>query len=652
MFEARISRIYPGANIYGSKATLVVQLNSLQSDDTDQHHEKDFYNDLIRNINQLQPPHTKAWDGDLPGLICPVAKIDLAECIAYLAVLFQRWIGYPVSEYSCQPAEAGLDHNASLIFIEYSQLNPAVAALTATVNLLSILEQHPDRVQHLSEMRVFRQFVAQYVGKPAAQVKFIREAQRRNIPWRNLGETDEYLELGHGRKRQRVFRQFSMKTSFIATRTSTNKSVTNHLLRSRGLPVPPQFVLANEQQAVAAFHKLRAPVVVKPLATDYGTAVHPGLMNVNEVVEAFHVARRYGNVVMESHIAGDHHRIMIINGKFTSARRQLPAHVIGNGSENIRQLVDEANQRRLENGWALIPTDEESQALLKRQQLFWESVPVQHQRVNLRLQGNLSTGGTMEIVTDVIHRDNIVMAKRAAAIMDIDIAGIDFITTDISKSYHESGGQICEINVTPGFIFNEEKLVFDNWFPNKDNGRIPVLVFLDIHRNSHLSNCLTDVLRSNCWSDLCIVNEQGAFLNGNRLCDKSFSVNQRIELALSEPEAAAAAIFLDSKDVIAQGVCLSHIDFLYIADIEGSIQEKEFAEKLRAVSVLSPLSQPLSQFALSTVADAARDKGLRLQSLEDAIDGDAKCIACQQGITSKDGNLLRRVSAFVASIQG
>jgi len=215
MFDARISRIYPGANIYGSKATLVVQLNSPQSASTDQYQDKNIYTELIHNINQLQPSHTKEWEGDLPGLMCPVVNIDFAECIAYLAVLFQRWIGYPVSEYSCQPAIADLDHGASLICIEYSQLNPAVAALTATVKLLSILKQYPDRVRHLSEMRVFHQFIEQYVGKPAAQVKFIREAQKRNIPWRNLGETDEYLELGHGRKRQRAYRQFSMKLVFM-----------------------------------------------------------------------------------------------------------------------------------------------------------------------------------------------------------------------------------------------------------------------------------------------------------------------------------------------------------------------------------------------------------------------------------------------------
>ena len=651
MFEARISRIYSGANIHGSKATLVVQIISSPSARTDQHREGSIYTELIQNVIDLQPSHTKAWAGDLPSLTNPTGNIDLAECIGYLTVILQRWIGYPVSEYSCLPALPDLDQNTSLICIEYNQIKPAIAALKAIVSLISDLEQYPDRVRRISDSQDFRGFMDKYVGKPPTQFQFIREAQKRNIPWRNLGETYQYLELGHGRKRQRVHRQFSMKTTYIAAQISTDKSITNHLLRSRGLPVPQQFVVANEQQAMDAFRKLGAPVVVKPLATDYGIAVHPGLTSMVEVVEAFHVAKRHGNVLVESHIAGDHHRIMIINGKLTSARKQLPAHVTGNGSDNIRQLVDEANRLRQKNGWAPIPTDAESQAQLKRQHLHWESIPAQHQRANLRLQGNLSTGGTMEIVTDIIHQDNVFMAKRAAAIMDIDIAGIDFITTDISKPYHESGGQICEINVSPGFIFNEAKLILDDWFPNQDNGRIPVMVFLDIPRNSHLNDCLTDTVKVGFHSAICIVNEHGAFLNDHRLCDKSLSMNKRIQLALAEPDAIAVAIFLDSIEIVADGVCLEQIDFMFTSDAEESMGDENYTQKIEALSVLTKLSQPPHQYAFGKLSDAITEEGLKLHSLEGAADEAAECIVCKQISTNKENDLLRRVSMFMSLFQ-
>ena len=648
MLEANILRVYPGANIYGSKPTLVAQLNLLRGGRTSCYQYKNTCADLIRNINLLQPSHTKEWEDDIPVFIRPADNLDVAECIAYLAVLLQRWSGYPVGEYSCQPVNASFDDGASLICIEYSQISPAVAALTTSIRVFQKLIQHPDEVGNLFGIQFFRLFIDQYVSKPAAQTKFIREARKRNIPWRNLGETDEYLELGHGRKRQRVHRQFSMKTSYIATQASTYKSITNQLLRSRGLPVPHQFVIENEKQAIDAFYRLGAPVVVKPLATDYGTAVHPNLMSVNEVLEAFHVAKRYRNVLMESHIAGDQHRIMIINGKLTSVRKQVPAHVIGNGVDNIIKLVNEANLLRKTNGWALIPVDEESQVLLKRQHFFWESVPLQNQRVNLRLQGNLSTGGTMEVVTDIVHSDNVLMAKRAAAILDIDIAGIDFITTDISKPYYESGGQICEINVSPGFIFNEEKILFDEWFPNQDNGRVPVMVFLDIKRGSYLNGCLVDSLLSYSCLNCCIVNDRGVFLGNNRLCDKTLSMNNKIQLALSEPGVDATVIFLESKDVIAEGVCLEYIDYLSICESEDCMQDN--AEKIGAISVLSALSQNMNYFASCRSPNIYKAQGLKRVVSEGGTNEMAMCIASTQKITSMDDDLLRRVFAFVASI--
>ena len=53
-------------------------------------------------------------------------------------------------------------------------------------------------------------------------------------------------------------------------------------------------------------------------------------------------------------------------------------------------------------------------------------------------------------MTDVVHPDNRKMALRAAAASGLDAVGIDFITRDISRSYKEVGGAICELNAKPG----------------------------------------------------------------------------------------------------------------------------------------------------------------------------------------------------------
>jgi cyanophycin synthetase len=68
----------------------------------------------------------------------------------------------------------------------------------------------------------------------------------------------------------------------------------------------------------------------------------------------------------------------------------------------------------------------------------------------LRRTDNVSAGGTAEDVTSLVHPDNLLLAQRAVRLVGLDIAGVDFLSTDISRSWRDVGGAICEINAQPG----------------------------------------------------------------------------------------------------------------------------------------------------------------------------------------------------------
>ena len=113
-----------------------------------------------------------------------------------------------------------------------------------------------------------------------------------------------------------------------------------------------------------------------------------------------------------------------------------------------------------------------------------QSVPEDGAIVFLRSTGNLSTGGTAEDVTDIVHPDNVEMAVRAVKAIGLDVGGVDFLTSDISKSFKETGGAICEVNAAPGFRMHVAPSkgsprdvagpVMDMLFPPGTPSRIPI----------------------------------------------------------------------------------------------------------------------------------------------------------------------------------
>src|SRR5690606_11926206 len=110
-----------------------------------------------------------------------------------------------------------------------------------------------------------------------------------------------------------------------------------------------------------------------------------------------------------------------------------------------------------------------------------DSVPAEGEKVILKDTANLSTGGTAEDVTDIVHPSNVSMAERISKIIDLDICGIDIMTTDISQPLNETGGAVLEVNAGPGFRMhlapttglprNVAAPVVDKLFPQQGGGR-------------------------------------------------------------------------------------------------------------------------------------------------------------------------------------
>ena len=284
----------------------------------------------------------------------------------------------------------------------------------------------------------------------------VRAAEARDIPWLRLNN-QSLIQLGHGKYQRRIQATVTSETRNIAVEIASDKEETNRILGDLGLPVPRQELVYTEAECIRSARRLGFPVVTKPYNANHGRGVSLNLMSDEQVAAGFSAATEHSRaVVVETFITGFDHRMLVVNGQLIAVAKREPGHVVGDGQHDVTGLVEIANRdpRRgigHEKILTRLEIDAQAERCLKDLHMTAASVPAAGEKVYLRLTGNLSTGGTATDVTNIVHPDNVEMAVRAVNAIGLDVAGVDFLTEDISISYRESGGAICEVNAAPGF---------------------------------------------------------------------------------------------------------------------------------------------------------------------------------------------------------
>jgi cyanophycin synthetase len=321
----------------------------------------------------------------------------------------------------------------------------------------------------------------------------IKEAEARKIPWMWLSAR-AMLQLGYGARQKRIQATLSNNTSILAVELACDKEGTKNILGNAGVPVPKGTVieyLDELEQAIADVGGY--PIVIKPLDGNHGRGITININSAEEAESAYDLASNASktrSVIVEQYYQGNDHRVLVIDGKVVAVAERVPAHVRGNGKDTIRQLIELTNEdpRRgngHDNVLTKIVVDQTSLAVLQKQGYDLDSILPFQEVAYLRATANLSTGGVAIDRTDEIHPRNIWLAQRVAKIIDLDIAGIDIVTSDISKPLSETKGVVVEVNAAPGFRMhaapsyglprNVGASVLEMLFPEQTSSRIPIV---------------------------------------------------------------------------------------------------------------------------------------------------------------------------------
>ncbi len=402
----------------------------------------------------------------------------------------------------------------------------------------------------------------------------VHEAERRNIPVHRLDDSSLML-LGQGKLQKRIRASCSDLTSQIGTDIAADKDLTKVLLDQAGLPVPRGELVRTPDEAVRAAERLGYPVVTKPLDGNHGRGVTIDLRSEPELRWGFEQAREHSRVVIvEQYFTGSDHRILVVGGEIVAVAERVPAHVVGDGESTIAALVAKVNEDpRRGEGHASVLTRIDIDAcvehFLAASGLGPDSVPGRGQAVLLRPTANLSTGGTAIDRTDEIHPENALIARRAARIVGLDIAGIDFICPDISRPVSETGGGIIEVNAGPGFRMHLEPFqgrprnvarpVLELLFPHGSNGRVPILAVTGTNGKSTTCRMLSHILQQPGIT-VGMTSTTGAYLNRDRILSGDCSGPRSARLILREPGVDVAVLECARGGILREGLGFDECD--------------------------------------------------------------------------------------------
>ncbi|MEM8814798.1 MAG: cyanophycin synthetase [Pseudomonadota bacterium] len=396
----------------------------------------------------------------------------------------------------------------------------------------------------------------------------VRAAEERDVPWLRLNDYS-LVQFGHGRYQQRIQATTTGRTSNIAVELASDKEETNSILRDLGLPVPRQYIVRATSQAVRAAERIGYPVVLKPLAGNHGRGVAINLKTPEEVEAGFRKASEHGrSVVVESYIEGFDHRLLVIDGKLIAAAKRVPGHVVGDGKHTIEALVDKVNEdpRRgvgHEKVLTRLEFDHQAERLLSKLDYDRDTVPAEGEVVYLRSTANLSTGGTAIDVTDTIHPDNREMAIRAIKAIGLDIGGVDFLTKDITESYRDAGGGICEVNAGPGFRMHVAPsegtprdvggAVLDMLFPPDSPSRIPIAAITGTNGKTTTSRMLAHILKLS-GKTVGFTSTDGVYIDGNLSVPGDMTGPVAANIILRDPSVDAAVMEVARGGMLRSGL--------------------------------------------------------------------------------------------------
>lgn len=523
-------------------------------------------------------------------------KTALADVLLAMTLYLQGEVGQRVS-YGKVVENAQVEHLR--LIVQYEEEEVGLLAFHIACRMLEsvLCGQDYDLPHAIEELRA----LAHHVCFGPSTLAIVEAAGLRGIPvFRQT--TGNLVQLGWGSCQKKVLAAATSETRALAEDIVQDKELTRHLLGGVGLPVPCGRPVSSAEDAWVAALEIGLPVVVKPRDGSQGRGVALNLLTKEQIAAAYGMAKEVSHsIIVEQFIYGEHYRLLIVGQKLIAASRCEPAHVIGDGIQSVQALVDEVNRdpRRAPHHAAALSKiyiDAIALAVLCEQGMTPDSIPQKAQKVLIRGNSNISTGGTAVDVTDLVHPTNAKAAIEAAQIVGLDICGIDIIARDINQAFTSGNGVFIEINARPGLRMHLHPLegeprpvghaIIETLFPRQATGRIPIVAVTGVNGKTTTTRFIAHLLtRSGCCVGMC--HTDGISI-GKRILDKGdCSGPKSAHALLADPLVDIAVLETARGGILREGLGFDFCDVAVVTNIGSGdhlgIDEVNTPEQLATV---------------------------------------------------------------------